>query len=85
MNTLLTGPRSIPPYTGAVIMAIILGGPNRDEKGWDASHGSGKNLGRSDPIFSFFVVFYSQDQAVGNYGPIHSLSVLAIFRTGLDA
>ena len=26
MNTLLTGPRSIPPYTGAVIMAIIFGG-----------------------------------------------------------
>ena len=33
MDALLTGPRSIPPYTGAAIMAIILGGPNRDEKG----------------------------------------------------
>ena len=57
MDTLLTGPRSIPPYTGAAIMAIILGGPNRDEKGWDASQGSGANVGRSDPIYSFFVVF----------------------------
>ena len=79
MDTLLTGPRSIPPYTGAAIMAIILGGPNRDEKGWDASQGSGANVGRSDPIYSFFVVFYSRDRAVGNYGPFHSLSVLAIF------
>ena len=42
MDTLLTGPRSVPPYTGAAIMAIILGGPNRDEKGWDASQGSGR-------------------------------------------
>jgi len=85
MDTLLTGPRSIPPYTGAAIMAIILGGPNRDEKGWDASQGSGANVGRSDPIYSFFVVFYSRDRAVGNYGPFHSLSVLAIFCTGPGA
>ena len=42
-------------------------------------HGSGKIWVALDPIFSFFVVFYSQDQVVGNYGPIHSLSVLAIF------
>ena len=60
-------------------MAIILGGPNRDEKGWDASQGSGANVGRSDPIYSFFVVFYSRDRAVGNYGPFHLLSVLANF------
>ena len=65
MDTLLTGPRSIPPYTGAAIMAIILGGPNRDEKGWDASQGSGANVVRSGPIYSFFVVFYSLDQGWG--------------------
>ena len=32
-------------------------GPNRDEKGRDASQGSAANLGRSDPSYSFFVVF----------------------------
>ena len=85
MDALLTGPRSIPPYTGAAIMAIILGGLNRDEKGSDASQGSGAAVGRSDPIYSFFVVFYSRDRAVGNYGPFHSLSVLAIFCTGPGA
>ena len=79
MDALLTGPRPIPPYTGAAIMPIILGGPNRDEKGWDASQDSGANVGRSDPIYSFFVVFYSRDRAVGNYGPFHLLSVLANF------
>ena len=65
-------------------MAIILGGPNRDEKGWDALQGSGAEVGRSDPIYTFFVVFYSRAPAVGNYGPFHLLGVLAIFCTGLD-
>ncbi|MEC8063058.1 MAG: hypothetical protein VX168_11720, partial [Pseudomonadota bacterium] len=37
--------------------------------------------GRSDPIYSFFVVFYSLDQGVRNYGPFHSLCVLAIICT----
>lgn len=64
-------------------MAIILGRPNRDERGSDASQDFKANVGRSDPIYNFFDVYYSRDQAVGIYGPFHSLSVLAIFCTGL--
>ena len=66
-------------------MAIILGGPNRDEKGGMLHKVPGRMWVAQDPVYSFFVVFLSLDQGVGNYGPFHSLCVLAIFCTGPGA